>query len=70
MTFTMKQTMRILAVLMLAVAYGPSALAVVDPYEVLQVAPAEGVVESLQHFTITFAGLPVVVNETAVPTLE
>lgn len=66
----MKQTMRILAVLMLAVAYGPLALAVVDPYEALQVTPAEGVVESLQHFTITFAGLPVVVNETAVPTLE
>ena len=53
-----------------AVLYGTSAYAVVDPYEVMQITPAEGVVTSLQHFTITFADLPVVVNESAVPTLQ
>ncbi len=66
----MKQTMRILAVLMMVAVGASSALAVVDPYEVLQVTPAEGQVESLQHFTITFADLPVVVNDKAVPTLQ
>ena len=65
----MRQTVRIFA-LMLAVLYSTSAIAAVDPYEALEVTPAEGVVESLQHFTITFAGLPVVVNEDAVPTLQ
>ena len=55
---------------MLAVLYSTSAVAAVDPYEALEVTPAEGVVESLQHFTITFAGMPVVVNEDAVPTLQ
>ena len=65
----MRQTVRIFA-LMLAVLYSTSAIAAVDPYEALEVTPAEGVVESLQHFTITFAGLPVVVNENAVPTLQ
>ena len=55
---------------MMAVIYGSSAMAVVDPYEVMQVTPAEGEVESLQHFTITFAELPVVVSEDAVPLLE
>jgi len=65
----MRQTFRILA-LLLAVFYSTSAIAAVDPYEALEVTPAEGVVESLQHFTITFAGLPVVVNEEAVPTLR
>ena len=54
----------------MAVLYGTSAFAVVDPYEALQITPAEGVVTSLQHFTITFADLPVVVNEDAVPTLQ
>ena len=66
----MKQTVRLLALLMMAVIYGSSAMAVVDPYEVMQVTPAEGEVESLQHFTITFAELPVVVSEDAVPLLE
>ena len=42
----------------------------VDPYEALEITPAEGEVTSLQHFTIKFAGLPVEVNEEAVPTLE
>ena len=50
--------------------YCPSALAVVDPYEAMVITPAEGEVDSLQHFTITFADLPVVVNQNAVPTLE
>ena len=50
--------------------YSISAFAVVDPYEALEITPAEGVVTSLQHFTITFGDLSVVVNETAVPTLE
>lgn len=56
--------------LLMAVLYSSSAMAVVDPYEVMQITPAEGEVTSLQHFTITFDGLPVVVNENAVPTLE
>ena len=55
---------------MLAVLYSSSAFAVVDPYEVLEITPAEGVVENLQHFTITFADLPVTVKEDAIPTLE
>ena len=54
----------------MAVLYGTSAFAVVDPYEALQITPAEGVVTSLQHFTITFADLPVTVKDNAVPTLE
>ena len=45
-------------------------MAVVDPYEALTITPGEGEVESLQHFTITFDSLSVVVNENAVPTLE
>ena len=65
----MKRTVRFLCVLM-AVFYGLSAFAVVDPYEVMEITPAEGDVTSLQHFTITFADLPVVVNENAIPTLE
>jgi hypothetical protein len=66
---TMKQTLRLL-VLMITVLYSASAFAVVDPYEVMEITPAEGEVTSLQHFTITFAGLPVVVNEQAIPTLQ
>ena len=65
----MKRIAQLLAVLM-AVLYCSSAFAVVDPYEALEVTPTEGVVESLQHFTITFAGLPVTVNEEAIPTLQ
>lgn len=65
----MRQTVRLLSLLM-AVLYSTSAFAVVDPYEVLEITPAEGVVTSLQHFTITFADLPVVVNEEAIPTLQ
>lgn len=53
----------------MAVLYSTSAVAAVDPYSVLEITPAEGVVTSLQHFTITFAGLPVTVDESAVPTL-
>lgn len=56
--------------MMLAVGlYCPSAIAVVDPYEAMVITPAEGEVDSLQHFTITFADLPVTVNEDAIPTL-
>ena len=54
----------------MAVLYGTSAYAVVDPYEALEVTPAEGEVTSLQHFTITFADLPVVVKNNAIPTLQ
>ena len=65
----MKKTVRFL-VLMMAVFCSSSVFAAVDPYEALEITPAEGEVTSLQHFTITFAGLPVVVNEQAIPTLE
>ena len=54
----------------MAVFCGSSAFAVVDPYDALEVTPAEGIVTSLHSFTITFADLPVVVNEDAIPTLE
>ena len=66
---TMRQIARLL-VLMMAVCCSSSAFAVVDPYQVMEITPAEGEVTSLQHFTITFADLPVVVNEQALPTLE
>ena len=56
--------------LIMAVCYSTTALAAVDPYDVMQVTPAEGDVTSLQHFTITFADLPVTVKDNAVPTLE
>lgn len=65
----MRKTVQLLAML-LAVLYGSSAYAAVDPYEALEVTPAEGFVTSLQHFTITFGGLPVVVNTSAIPTLQ
>ena len=65
----MRQIARLL-VLLMAVCCSLSAFAVVDPYEVMEITPAEGEVTSLQHFTITFADLPVVVNEQAIPTLE
>lgn len=65
----MKRIAQLLTVLT-AVLFSSSAWAVVDPYEALEITPAEGEVTSLQHFTITFAGLPVEVNEEAVPTLE
>ena len=65
----MRQITKILTLLM-AVLYSLSAFAVVDPYDVLTVTPAEGEVTSLQHFTITFDGLPVVVGEGAIPTLQ
>ena len=65
----MRQIVRSIA-LIIAVLYCSSAQAVVDPYEVMAITPAEGEVESLQHFTITFGDLPVVVNEQAVPTLQ
>ena len=65
----MKQTVRLLSLVM-AVLYCSSAFAAVDPYAALEVTPAEGFVTSLQHFTITFADLPVTVSETAIPTLQ
>ena len=65
----MKSTLRLLSFL-LAISCSVPALAVVDPYEVLEITPAEGTVTSLQNFVITFGDLPVVVNENAVPTLE
>lgn len=66
----MKRNVQLLAMLLMALCYSTAALAAVDPYEALQVTPGEGVVTSLQHFTITFADLPVTVDESAVPTLE
>ena len=65
----MRKTLQFLAV-MLSIVYSTSAFAAVDPYEAMVITPAEGVVTSLQHFTITFDGLPVVVNENAIPTLD
>lgn len=54
----------------MALVCGTSAWSAVDPYSALTVTPAEGNVESLQHFTITFADMSVVVNENSIPTLE
>ena len=65
----MKQIVRLLSLVM-AVLYCSSAFAAVDPYDALTVTPAEGFVTSLHNFTITFADLPVTVNESAIPTLE
>ena len=56
--------------MLMAVLYGSTALAAVDPYETMQITPAEGTVTSLQHFTITFADMPVVVSDNATPTLQ
>ena len=64
----MKRIAQLLTVLM-AVLCSTSAWAV-DPYGALVITPTEGEVTSLQHFTITFADMPVEVNEEAVPTLE
>ena len=66
----MKRYVLLSAMLIMAVCYSTTALAAVDPYDVMQVTPAEGDVTSLQHFTITFADLPVTVKDNAVPTLE
>lgn len=69
--YTMKRTVQqLFAMLIVAVCYSTVAMAAVDPYNALQVTPAEGNVTSLQHFTITFADLPVIVSEGAIPTLE
>ena len=65
----MKTSLRFL-VLLVALVCGTSAWSAVDPYSALTVTPAEGNVESLQHFTITFADMSVVVNENSIPTLE
>ena len=67
----MRQTMqRLVIMVMMAVLYGIMAYAqAVDPMEVMVITPAEGTVESLQHFTITFGDLPVVVREDSIPTL-
>ena len=65
----MKLTVQLFAMI-LALFYSTTATAAVNPYDVMEITPAEGVVTSLQHFTITFADLPVVVSPNAVPTLE
>ncbi len=65
---TMKRNVQLFAVL-IAVFFSLSAFAA-DPYEVMQITPAEGNVTSLQHFTITFGDMVVVVNQQAIPTLE
>ena len=67
----MKRTVQqLFAVLIMAVCYSAVALAAVSPYDALQVTPAEGNVTSLQHFTITFADMSVIVRDGAIPTLE
>ena len=53
-----------------AVLFSASAFAAVNPYDALEVTPNEGEVTSLQHFVITFDGMPVVVSQNAIPTLE
>ena len=65
----MKLTVQLFAIFM-ALFCSASAFAAVNPYDALEVTPAEGIVTSLQHFTITFDDLPVVVNSNAIPTLE
>ena len=65
----MKLTLQLFAVL-LAFFYSTSAQAAIDPYDALTITPAEGVVTSLQHFTITFQDLPVTVAPNSIPTLE
>ena len=52
-SITMRKTVHLLAVLM-AVLYASTAWAAVDPYEAMEITPAEGVVESLQNFTVSF----------------
>lgn len=65
----MRQKVHLLAILM-AMLFSTSALAqVVDPMEAMVITPAEGTVTSLHNFTITFAGLPVVVRQDSIPTL-
>jgi hypothetical protein len=64
----MKRNVQLFAVL-IAVFFSLSAFAA-DPYEVMQITPAEGNVTSLQHFIITFGDMTVVVNQQAIPTLE
>lgn len=59
-----------LLLLLAVVARVPAMAQVVDPLEVMACDPAEGPVESLQSFTITFGDLPVVVQEDSIPTLE
>lgn len=66
----MKKIVQFFTLLVVALLLSVPAQAAVDPYEALTVTPAEGNVTSLQHFTITFADLPVIVNGDAVPTLE
>ena len=65
----MKQSVQLL-LLLAAVLCSSSVFAAVDPYDALTITPAEGIVTSLHNFTITFADLPVTVNEDAIPTLE
>jgi hypothetical protein len=65
----MKRTVQLVAILM-ALFTSMSSFAAVNPYDALEVTPNEGEVTSLQHFVITFADLPVVVNQNAIPTLE
>jgi hypothetical protein len=67
----MRLISRLLLFWLLALCCGPLAIAqAADPMEVMQCIPAEGPVESLQHFTITFGDMPVVVNEDSIPTLR
>lgn len=65
----MKQSVQLL-LLLAAVLCSSSVFAAVDPYDALTITPAEGIVTRLHNFTITFADLPVTVNENAIPTLE
>ena len=65
----MKLTVHLFAILM-ALFCSLSAQAAVSPYDALTVTPAEGNVTSLQHFTITFQDMSVVVAPNSIPTLE
>ena len=67
-----RKTVKLLLLLMLLTALDsvPAMAQAVDPLEVMTCDPAEGFVESLQSFRITFGDLPVVVREDSIPTLE
>ena len=66
-----RKTVRLLCLLLLTALGNLATVAqVVDPLEVMVCDPAEGPVESLQSFTITFGDMPVVVKEDSIPTLE
>lgn len=66
----MRQKVQQLLVLMAVLVSSSAYAQVVDPMEVMVITPAEGTVTSMQHFTITFGDLPVVVRADSIPTLS